>query len=349
MFKCKICLNKFQNLYFNTGRMKICGRCINTLNNYNKTAESAYKEIGLMHRRGMEKKIYNALNGNDVPEWRKIEADKIQGDFESEYEASLPKRINELLSDNNIPATNKTKKIIRAERLGILYRKEPLNKGYPNNWNDRARKVRKKDHLRCNKCRKSDLALDVHHIVHVSNFGMHRQNNLVTLCRDCHQNEHDHSFNVDNTRYDVIEIIAQDDSQKYIKITDESVTNCLPPTPEIKETGGTFEDKNDSSTIYCELFYLLDQTDVDVLLAKEKIKVLKEAGYSNEDITNKLATYGSHLANESLNYITDENQTEPKIEKQSSVVSSQKDNRVYWDKYWYIFVILGVIVILLFG
>lgn len=61
---------------------------------------------------------------------------------------------------------------------------------YPDNWDEIASEVRSRDDHTCQNCRRTDLQLDVHHIVPVSAGGSHRRSNLVTLCVDCHNAVH---------------------------------------------------------------------------------------------------------------------------------------------------------------
>lgn len=70
----------------------------------------------------------------------------------------------------------------------------PKQWGYPSSWNEIAHKIRMDDELTCNVCKASDVELHVHHIIYNSNYGTNRKENLVTLCRECHESEHKTEF-----------------------------------------------------------------------------------------------------------------------------------------------------------
>ena len=62
---------------------------------------------------------------------------------------------------------------------------------FSSNWSEIASNIRRLDHFACVLCGATDLELHVHHIVYLSNFGTHRQENLVSACRKCHEDEHE--------------------------------------------------------------------------------------------------------------------------------------------------------------
>lgn len=66
---------------------------------------------------------------------------------------------------------------------------------YPNDWDARRKRVYRRDNWTCQNCKQSggpngDAKLDAHHIVPVSKGGNHDVSNLVTLCRQCHNDAH---------------------------------------------------------------------------------------------------------------------------------------------------------------
>ena len=50
--------------------------------------------------------------------------------------------------------------------------------------------VLKRDDYKCQKCKKSNVPLEVHHIVYRSKGGSDNESNLITLCCDCHKKVH---------------------------------------------------------------------------------------------------------------------------------------------------------------
>jgi 5-methylcytosine-specific restriction endonuclease McrA len=128
----------------------------------------------------------------NLPAWQLAKAELTLLDPRSEVESALPGWINRLVADKS----NRTKlyKIIRAERRGLLHTDRPHRYGRPLNWQTVASRIRQLDNYKCVVCGATDCELHVHHIVYVSNFGTHQQNNLVTLCRSCHEEEHGRVF-----------------------------------------------------------------------------------------------------------------------------------------------------------
>ena len=191
MLTCKICLLQFKKPRFNSPRLCVCGRCTNALNEYKEVAEHSYSQVGDMLKTGMLRNTH-ADTSPDTPVWRQKRAQKTLENFDREYQAALPGWINRLVSNKN--NRRKTFKIIRAHRRGLLHLDRPHGWGYPSNWKSVALRIRALDHYTCVNCGTQDSELHVHHIVYVSNFGTHQQQNLVTLCRACHEVEHKRVF-----------------------------------------------------------------------------------------------------------------------------------------------------------
>ena len=61
---------------------------------------------------------------------------------------------------------------------------------YPDNWDDIARAVRKRDNGTCQGCGSKDTKLHVHHIIPLSSGGSNARSNLITLCEECHGRIH---------------------------------------------------------------------------------------------------------------------------------------------------------------
>lgn len=67
--------------------------------------------------------------------------------------------------------------------------------GYPPDWDQRRRRVYKRDNYTCQNCGNQggpygDAELHAHHIVNVASGGSHDLTNLTTLCVDCHTATH---------------------------------------------------------------------------------------------------------------------------------------------------------------
>ena len=70
-----------------------------------------------------------------------------------------------------------------------------MSDGYPSDWNNRRKKVYKKDNYTCQNCGsvggpKGNTELHAHHVVPKSSGGTHKISNLTTLCKDCHRAVH---------------------------------------------------------------------------------------------------------------------------------------------------------------
>lgn len=61
---------------------------------------------------------------------------------------------------------------------------------YPDDWDERRKKVLKRDGYNCQRCGTSDAVLQVHHLTPISEGGGHELSNLETVCRSCHAAEH---------------------------------------------------------------------------------------------------------------------------------------------------------------
>lgn len=67
---------------------------------------------------------------------------------------------------------------------------------YGDNWTQVSHQVKKRDNYACQKCGRQFPAnstwLHVHHKIPLSQGGDSSPENLITLCRDCHAEEHPH-------------------------------------------------------------------------------------------------------------------------------------------------------------
>ncbi len=188
---CKICLRTFKQLRFNSSRICICGRCTNLLNEYREVAEESYRVISDMLKTGMLRRAHGDT-APSVPRWRQERAQRTLENFEQEHRDALSEWTNHLLA---VPENrSKVFKIVRAHRRKLLHYDRPHSWGYPKNWVEIAANIRALDGYKCVTCGAQGAELHVHHIVYASNFGTHQKNNLVTLCRSCHEEEHETVF-----------------------------------------------------------------------------------------------------------------------------------------------------------
>lgn len=140
-----------------------------------------------MLERGIIRRAQWDLMGPREP-WIRDKAARVLADPTPEVENRLNAWVNRLVADKS--NRTKTFRIIRAHRRGLLHFDRPQRWGYPSNWGEVARNIRRLDGFACVACGATNVELHVHHIVYASNFGTHQQTNLVTLCRPCHEKEH---------------------------------------------------------------------------------------------------------------------------------------------------------------
>jgi hypothetical protein len=70
-----------------------------------------------------------------------------------------------------------------------------VSDNYPSDWDDRRKRVYKRDNYTCQNCgikggRKGHTKVHAHHIVPTSKGGSHNMSNLTTICRQCHEAIH---------------------------------------------------------------------------------------------------------------------------------------------------------------
>lgn len=71
----------------------------------------------------------------------------------------------------------------------LLYQ-QGINYGFANTKSY----VLNRDNYQCQNCKAKKVGLEVHHIIYRSNYGSDEENNLITLCKSCHNSVHDESL-----------------------------------------------------------------------------------------------------------------------------------------------------------
>jgi HNH endonuclease len=187
MSTCQVCLRQYHTLKFQTERIKICGHCVSMINSAAKPASVAQADLAELLERGIRR---NALQDLESPDaWLKSRATEILENIQLEVKAGLNGWVTRLLSN---PQNNRLHfRMMRAYRRGLLRMDGFAD--YPGNWGEVARKIRGQDE-RCMACGGTQGPLHVHHIIYLSKHGTNRQENLVALCRTCHEAEHGTEF-----------------------------------------------------------------------------------------------------------------------------------------------------------
>jgi hypothetical protein len=182
---CCICKRNKRRLKFQTEHIAICVECVNLLNaqpsNPVKSAENWFFE---KLKRGIERRANKDLQSN-VPRKMQKGLDALNN-LDAVALDRLHGWITRLLDRDK---TGRVEfKIMRAHRRGLLRREGKTD--YPGNWDEVAQKIRQRDGYICQDCGATETTLDVHHIVYLSNHGTNQRSNLITLCRQCHEEEH---------------------------------------------------------------------------------------------------------------------------------------------------------------
>ena len=168
---CRMCLRDRRELAYATQHVNICQPCIDGLNANPEPAQYAEQRIAGLLRTGMSKRN---------PQFA-----------EAEYQRALPGWFNRLLAKQSNNSRDFI--VVRAHRRGLVRADGSRPWNYPADWIERARRIRSRDQC-CHDCGADNVPLDVHHIVYLSNYGTNRQENLVSVCRPCHEKIHGREF-----------------------------------------------------------------------------------------------------------------------------------------------------------
>lgn len=190
--RCQICLGQFKNIKFATGRITICKRCVDDLNGYREVGDYAVKVFTDRLRKGIVARLEREMNATDNQQTR-LRAMNEYNRLDEVVSAALPQWLNKMSAEK---AHSKEHKLLRAQRRGLLHSDRPKHWGYPPSWPEIAKELRKLDKHTCMVCRCEDTKIHVHHILYKSNFGTNRKENLVSLCKRCHENEHGRELDV---------------------------------------------------------------------------------------------------------------------------------------------------------
>lgn len=195
MHKCKICLREYKKIKFHSERISICGICVNTLNNYNHSAEFAHNTLReRLLNNILTKATIDVSDSNLILSVsREREIERIMENPHQVVDSIFPEWLNKktISSDENSPEI----KIIRAYRRGLIHYDTPNRFGRTNQWDSISKAIKISDKMTCCMCRSTGVELDTHHIVWVRNFGTNQKTNLITLCRKCHEKVHERKFN----------------------------------------------------------------------------------------------------------------------------------------------------------
>ncbi|TGV09723.1 HNH endonuclease [Alcaligenaceae bacterium 429] len=189
--RCQICFRDFHRLRFNTGRIKICKLCVRDLNSYSEPAEYSIQILKSRLEKGLTSRLISEIENRSGPRKKQIQAMRNYNNLESILEREMPKWLKKIAAS---PSLSQEHKALRAHNRGLLHLSSPNNFQYSGDWQKRARRIKRLDNGACHDCHTSDIELHTHHIIYKSNFGTDRQENLVTLCRTCHEKEHGREF-----------------------------------------------------------------------------------------------------------------------------------------------------------
>lgn len=188
--KCQICLREPKKLRFQTKRISICHGCVSALNEYHEVVEPSYNVLRKRYRDAVIRNA-NLDMQSEIPSIRS-RAQWALDNIEEILAKRLPDWFNKIVADPT--NTAKEYKIIRAHRRGLLHFDDPRTTKHPDNFTEIGKKIKIADELTCIDCKERNVEVHTHHIIYKSNFGTDRKQNLVTLCRHCHEKEHGRNF-----------------------------------------------------------------------------------------------------------------------------------------------------------
>lgn len=192
MPRCRICLKNrsLANIRFTTDRMRICRWCVHTLNKHTITHSQALDDVAEGLRAHLTR-LHTTNLGSPDSAIASGAQKQLRGldDF-----IAYCRRDGFSVQASNSRNDSVAIKVIRAHSKGLILADRTYTP-YPNNWNFTAFQIKDEDGYQCNLCRQTQgdnpqLILHAHHIVHRSKGGSNNRRNLVTLCFNCHQQQH---------------------------------------------------------------------------------------------------------------------------------------------------------------
>jgi|SRR5690348_3936522 hypothetical protein len=171
---CMVC-RSVRSDRFVTRRGILCQRCVKLL------CESAPVDVY-----AIDQAISN-FNTLDYIDWGFIEQ-VLNDDFSI---GRISKAITVLqLQSNDRGHSRDWLKFMRAYHLGLISGGVRITRPSDDEWTILAHRIRLEDGLRCCLCGIHNVALHVHHMVHLSRYGTNDPRNLVSLCYRCHRAQH---------------------------------------------------------------------------------------------------------------------------------------------------------------
>lgn len=171
---CSICLQP-RALKFQTGRLSICGHCVHSLNSTSLSGHTAKERWRNEFRFAM---IHA----------RRHTVEELDGWPDDWWDA----RLREAMQNGERVRRSHALKVLRAYRGGLVC-KDRRYLDYPGNWDFKRYRIKHWDHYACHLCgdlESEGATLHAHHIIHRSHSGTNSDRNLVTLCVECHQQQH---------------------------------------------------------------------------------------------------------------------------------------------------------------
>ena len=107
-------------------------------------------------------------------------------------------------SSHNYESTYTSVDLIATSNLVFtdLNNYKDFKKAYINSsqWNTLRKHILKRDNYTCQSCRSQGIPLEVHHISY-SNFMQEKDTDLISLCRECHERQHQYYGFDYNTKF----------------------------------------------------------------------------------------------------------------------------------------------------
>lgn len=171
---CAVCRSN-RRARFQTPRVRLCQWCVSTL-----------KGGAPFDILAMERVIWRSRTA--APEPRAFLHDVLNRYMLNEV---ISRRMSTLFLQNEKKSHNKDWLLaMRAYHLGLISRDVRLPRPPDDVWSAMASGVRRQDGMHCRVCERSNMALHVHHMIPLSDYGANDPSNLVTLCHRCHLAQH---------------------------------------------------------------------------------------------------------------------------------------------------------------
>jgi len=201
MPECRICFQERTdgNIKFATPRICICRWCVESLNTVQYSPQEAKEKLKAIYRDRAERGLIADANSPDPI--LAARAQEVLLKFDAYVALQFPWWLKRKIRENGVQVNGNAVspsleiRLIRAHLKGLVRLRRSYTK-LPPNWAITSLQLKHQVGLACNLCNHvfPPDKLHAHHIVFRSHSGANNQNNLVVLCIQCHQLQHNHAI-----------------------------------------------------------------------------------------------------------------------------------------------------------